>query len=278
MARPAALCRAFFLAAALACIQAAQTGCDRRGTQETHVTAPRPGQPWTNPIGMRFVPVPGLTALVSVYETRASEFARFVEETGLEWIPSDAGAEPDYPAVNVTWDDAIAFCDWLTRRDRLARLLGSRQHYRLPTDAEWSLLAGIPGETGATPAEKARAGLLHYSWEGTWPPPAGAGNFAGEEAPVDHTESDLSIDGYRDPFERLAPVGRFTPNRFGLHDLAGNALEFCSDWFDATHRGRVARGGSWLSGDPRTLSATHRVEIPPRAGLDVTGFRCVLEL
>jgi formylglycine-generating enzyme required for sulfatase activity len=94
---------------------------------------------------------------------------------------------------------------------------------------------------------------------------------------VDKTEPDLFVANYNDGYARLAPVRSFTPNAAGLYDLAGNVLEFCDDWFDASHRGRVARGGSWMSGDPRTLESTHRAEIPPRAGLDVTGFRCVVE-
>jgi formylglycine-generating enzyme required for sulfatase activity len=231
-----------------------------------------------NSLGMRFAPVEGTPALFSVYETRMKEFECFVGETKNDWIGPDLSVTPEHPAVNVTWDDAAAFCEWLTRRERVARILGPQQRYRLPTDAEWSLAAGISDESGANPAEKGDTPLLHHAWGSTWPPPAGQGNFAGEEAPVDRGEKDLFIAGYRDDFERLAPVGKFSPNRFGLHDLAGNAMEWCSDWFDATHRGRVARGGSWLSGDPRTLSSSHRAEIPPRAGLDVTGFRCVLEL
>jgi formylglycine-generating enzyme required for sulfatase activity len=152
----------------------------------------------------------------------------------------------------------------------------SRQ-YRLPTDAEWSIAAGLQEDSAGTPAEKRRTPILQYIWGSTWPPPPNSGNFAGEEAPVDQSEPDLFIKGYRDDYPRLAPVGKFPANRFGLHDLAGNVMESCEDWFDESHRGRVARGGSWMSGDARTLAATHRAEIPPRAGLDIVGFRCVLE-
>jgi formylglycine-generating enzyme required for sulfatase activity len=148
----------------------------------------------------------------------------------------------------------------------------------LPTDAEWSLAASLGAETGSSPAEKARVETFFFIWGAGWPPPAGAGNFAGVEAPVDKSEPGTHIPGYDDGFPRLAPVGKFAPNRFGLHDLAGNVLEWCDDWFDAAHRGRVLRGGSWLNGDPASLAATHRTELPPRAGLDVTGFRCVLDL
>jgi formylglycine-generating enzyme required for sulfatase activity len=239
---------------------------------------PQPGQPWTNPLGLSFVPVEGTPVLFAVTETPAGIFEQFVAETKLAWIAPDGEHGAGYPAGNVTWDNAVAFCQWLTQRDRTARLLGPRQQYRLPTDAEWSLAADLGDEGPGTPAEKSRSENARYVWAGPWPPPRGAGNFAGEEAEVDKTEPDLFVAGYDDGFPRIAPVGKFTPNRFGLHDLAGNVMEWCDDWFDASHRGRVARGGSFLSGDARTLSATHRAEVPPRAGLDVVGFRCVLAL
>jgi formylglycine-generating enzyme required for sulfatase activity len=259
-----------FLGGVIAC-GIGVSACSKR------VPAPGPPETWANSLGMHFVPVEGTPVLFSVYETRDAEFQAFVKETGSEWIPPDAETGGEYPAANVTWDDAVAFCQWLTNREHAAGTLASTRRYRLPTDAEWSLAAGLEEETSGTPAEKGAASLLRYVWGPSWPPPAKTGNFAGEEAPVDKTEPDLFIAGYNDGYPRLAPVGKFTANRFGLCDLAGNVVEFCDDWFDASHRGRVARGGSWMSGDARTLAATHRAEIPPRAGLDVTGFRCVLE-
>jgi formylglycine-generating enzyme required for sulfatase activity len=199
-----------------------------------------------------------------------------VQETHTPWIPPDAETGGDYPAANVTWDDAVAFCAWLTQRDQAAHALGAAQRYRLPTDAEWSLAAGLPAEDGNTPAAKGQSELLHYAWGSAWPPPAGAGNFAGEEAEVDKSEPGNFIAGYHDGYPKLAPVGKFAPNPAGLHDLAGNVMEWCEDWFDALHRDRVARGGSWLNGDPESLALEHRTALPPRAGLNVAGFRCVL--
>lgn len=239
---------------------------------------PQAGVPWTNSLGMRFVPVPGVRGLVSVNETRAADFAIFVKETRTPWIPPDAETGGDYPAANVTWDDAQAFCQWLTERERPSHPSMSMHFYRLPTDLEWSAAAGLADEDGSTPAARSDSDVLHYAWGSAWPPPAGAGNFAGEEAEVDRTEPGNFIAGYRDGYAKLAPVGKFPPNRHGLHDLAGNVMEWCEDWLDARHLGRVARGGSWLNGDPRTLSLTHRAELPPRAGVNVAGFRCVLEV
>jgi formylglycine-generating enzyme required for sulfatase activity len=249
--------------------------CSKR---EPVVKPLEPGKPWQNTLGMRFVPVPGTPVMFSVYETCVREFEPFEKETNLDRIGADVAQTAEHPVANVTWEDANTYCEWLTHRERAQGLLRPSQRYRLPTDEEWSIAAGIAGETGGTPGEKSSTKELRYVWGASWPSPQGAGNFAGEESEVDRNELHTFIQGYRDPFPRLAPVGRFTPNAFGLHDLAGNLLEWCDDWFDATHRGRVARGGSWLSGDARTLAATHRAEVPPRAGLDVTGFRCVLEV
>lgn len=249
---------------------------------------------------MRFVPGPVPSLLWSATETRAADFALFVKETRTPWIPPDAETGDDFPAANVTWDDAQAFCQWLTAREQNAGaplgtqpgIPGGPQHtpdpqprpaslrwrYRLPSDAEWSAAAGLPREDGNTPRARGESELRHYAWGSPWPPPAGAGNFSGEETEVDKSEPGNFIAGYRDGYAKLAPVGKFPPNRYGIHDLSGNVLEWCEDWFDARHLGRTARGGSWLNGDPDTLSLSHRAELPPRAGVNVAGFRCVLEI
>src|SRR5215216_374993 len=89
---------------------------------------------WTNSLGMRFVPVQGCAAWFSVTETRDTEFQQFVKETGTEWIPPDAESGGEYPAANITWDDAVAFCAWLSRREHASGFLPQAQRYRLPTD------------------------------------------------------------------------------------------------------------------------------------------------
>ena len=76
---------------------------------------------FVNTLGMRFAPVEGTTVLFSVFETRDAEFQAFVKATGLDWIPPDAERGGDYPAANVTWDDAVAFCRWLTEQEQAAQ-------------------------------------------------------------------------------------------------------------------------------------------------------------
>ncbi|HZI31215.1 MAG TPA: SUMF1/EgtB/PvdO family nonheme iron enzyme, partial [Candidatus Binatia bacterium] len=144
---------------------------------------------WTNHLGMVFVPVPHTQAAFSIYETRVSDFAAFAAThsklDGTDWnhalyhkvTPVSVG--PDYPVVAVSWNDANAFCYWLTKTERQMGIIPHGAVYRLPTDVEWSWAAGIGDrETGTTP--KARNGKLKdvYPWGTQYPPPPDAGNFA----------------------------------------------------------------------------------------------------
>ncbi len=115
---------------------------------------------------MKFVPV-GTNVLFSIWETRMQDFEAFVNATGHNagkgWRDSEAAAKdyaagfsqtPLHPVVNVSWNDAVAFCRWLTEKERAAGKLSAGQEFRLPTDAEWSLAVGLPPESGATPEAK----------------------------------------------------------------------------------------------------------------------------
>jgi heme-degrading monooxygenase HmoA len=133
------------------------------------------GTPWENSLGMRFVPVPGTKVLFSVWETRVQDYEAFVKATKREWQMADFKQEPTHPAVNVSWEDAQAFCAWLTQEERKGGRLKAKECYRLPTDAQWSWAVGIGDrETGSTPAEKDRKVPGVYPWGTGWPPPKGA--------------------------------------------------------------------------------------------------------
>lgn len=244
------------------------------------------GDPFTNSLGMVFVPVPPTGASFSIYETRVRDFAAFAalhpHLDGTNWnhalyhgvTPVSNG--PDYPVVNVSWNDAHAFCDWLTSKEHATGSLPAGKSYRLPTDDEWSWAAGIGGqETGSTPREKNSRLPDVYPWGTQFPPPPGAGNFA-DLAALHYFTNWPHIDGYNDGFVTTAPVGSFRPNPLGLYDLAGNAMEWCEDAYDATARQRVLRGGAWINCGPKSLLSSYREHTAPNRFSVATGFRCVL--
>ncbi len=247
--------------------------------------------PFVNSLGMKFVPVPiiggttnGKRVLFSVWETRVQDFGAFAKETKREWLRTDFVQGETQPAVKASWDDAQAFCAWLTEKERKEGKLSTNARYRLPTDHEWSCAAGIgeKEDAGMTPAALGKLFSDAFPWGTGWPPPTGAGNYAGEElkpaVAAGTYKSTPILAGYNDGFVETAPAGSFPANRLGLHDLGGNAWEWCEDWYDEKKIQRVQRGGSWLNGDQsQTLLATRGKMTPDTRNPNV-GFRCVLEL
>ena len=241
---------------------------------------------WTNDLGMIFVPVPHTVILFSVYETRVRDFAAFVathpQLDGTNWnhalyhnqTPVSAG--PDFPVVNVSWNDARAFCAWLTKTERQAGTISGKEIFRLPTDAEWSWAVGIGGREGeGTPKEKNSKIPDVFPWGIQFPPPPGAGNFA-DQAALNYFTNWPHIDGYNDGFVTTAPVGSFKSNVFGIYDLAGNAMEWCDDFYNGTNGQRVLRGGAWINCGPKSLWSSYREHAGANRCSVATGFRPVL--
>lgn len=219
-------------------------------------------KPYVNSLGMKFVPVPGTGVLFSIWETRVKDYKVFVEAKNREWPKPSFQQTEEHPAVNVSWKDATAFCAWLTEQERSAGRLSARQSYRLPSDEEWSAAVGLEKEGGSTPEERNMSAKGVYPWGTKWPPPNGAGNY----------DPSLKVDDY----EYASPAGSFEANRYGIHDLGGNAWEWCQDWYDAEKVLRVLRGPSWLGGSPVTLLSSYRSWGAPGDRRDINGFRCVL--
>lgn len=161
------------------------------------------------------------------------------------------GADPTLPATNIAWYEADAFCA------KLSGQLGSK--VRLPTEAEWEYAC--------------RAGTATRYPSGNTLTPAQA-NFAvaGKEG-------------------RLAANGSYPPNAWGLHEMTGNAAEWCADWYGdysadpqrdptgpETGLARVIRGGGWFTGPEECRSAFRRPEHTWYGRINDLGFRVVVEV
>lgn len=239
-------------------------------------------QPFDNSLGMSFVRVPGADFLICVNETRVRDFKAFVSATGHEsegptmvlegstwnttsaydWSSPNYNQSSDYPVTSVSWHDAVAFCQWLTKQERKLGLLRTTEVYRLPTDEEWSIAAGLGREPGTSPMEKEEAGSRRprYAWGSTWPPPDGAANI---------------MDTHGSPL----PVGSFKSSRDSLPDMCGNVWEWCQDDYMPDLGLRVLRGGAWHMQDKaeKEYALAYRHSDEPIRKTTYIGFRVVLE-
>ena len=187
---------------------------------------------------------------LAAYQTTNEEYSRFLRASGR--LQPASWDDPNFrhgqqPVVSVSWLDAVAYCEWLTR--------SCGKPYRLPTEAEWE--------------RAARGGVENsiYPW-GDCPPgqlPEYANRWkTGPE-----------------------PVGQYSPNAYGLFNLGDNVHEWCSDWYDAGYYAgspernplgpsagsrRASRGGSWRHHIKVTRTAA-RSSIPPEFKYTDYGFR-----
>ncbi len=225
---------------------------------------PAPGEPFTNSLGMKFVPLGDIQ--ISVWETRVQDYEAFCRATGRHFEPADFHQTATDPAVKVSWFDAMAFCKWLTEKEHNENLIEDRQVYRLPTDLEWSMAVGLVNESGATPEMRDGKIKNEFPWGKQWPPPNGAGNY-------------VAATGRRRG--ATMPVGSFKANSIGLYDLGGNVWEWCLDTYKggSSPTGRdwgVLRGGSWATSNRLEMQSSYR-NVVDRNDRDVIyGFRCVL--
>lgn len=180
--------------------------------------------------------------------TRASTFG--FQNPDFNWANPGYAVSNSLPVTIVSYRDAVAFCEWLSKRD--GRL------YRLPTEAEWEY-ACRAGSTGP----------YHFP-------------FASRDA---YCWSLWNIEGSVQP----RPVGTRQPNAWGLYDMSGNVREWCLDWysadayklaFDELPAGpldgtmRVIRGGCFIDMDA-FLRSSHRGKVDPKQAFNNQGFRVV---
>jgi formylglycine-generating enzyme required for sulfatase activity len=252
----------------------ALVGCGKKTTPSEPVTnaepkavgtKPTPPKAFTNTLGMVFKPVPGTEVAFCIWETRVKDYAAYAAANpGVDgnWKKPGFKQEDTHPVVKVSWNDAQAFCEWLTKKEMAEGKIKAGQKYRLPTDAEWSVAVGLGKEVGDTPEAKDGGIKDVYPWGKEWPPAVGAGNYS----------RFLKVDN----FDRTAPVGSFSANQFGLHDMGGNVWEWCEDKYSPTSSYRVLRGASWGDYNPDYLLSSLRLNYTPVYRSDYIGCRCVL--
>jgi len=199
---------------------------------------------------------------VGLREVTNKEFREFRGEHASGIFREETLDLDRQPVVRVSWQDAAAFCNWLSTKDGLPPAYvqkGSRLDlaqpvttgYRLPTEAEWEFVARHDG----------RQAIMKYPWGDSLPVAARSGNYADQSAIY---LTPVVINGYDDGFRVAAPVGSFPPNALGLFDLGGNVAEWTTDNYsiyvtdpekvvtDPAGPGQgdtwVLRGSSWLTG------------------------------
>jgi formylglycine-generating enzyme required for sulfatase activity len=188
------------------------------------------------------------------------------------------------PVAQVSWQDAAAYCNWLSQQDglpsayqpqggELVAVVPMNNGYRLPTEAEWEWAA----------RHRPDGTLWRYPWGNELPVAARSGNYADLSA---RTPLQDVISDYDDGFVAAAPVGSFTATNSGLFDIGGNVAEWTTDLYTTNYAAdevaidplnggagnqHVVRGASWRSSSVVELrSAMRSASVAPR---DDLGFR-----
>ena len=222
---------------------------------------------------------------IGVNEVRNRDFNKFRENhiSGEGLHPSLAGDLN--PVVNVSWNDAAEYCNWLSTQEGLALVYEKKfeqwqpitptpNGYRLPTEAEWVWAIRFQG----------RSSPLAFPWGNRLPPRPESGNYADRSA-IELVPSVLP--GYNDGFASTAPVGTFPANALGIYDGGGNVAEWVQDYYSVPTPGqvdpitdptgpvrganRVIRGSSWRQAGITELRLSYR-DYGNRGRPDV-GFR-----
>ena len=189
---------------------------------------------------------------MSKYEVTFEEYDAFTDATGRERANDRGWGRGRRPVIHVSWDDAVAYTQWLSSQ--------RGEKYRLPSEAEWEYAA----RAGST---------TKYSW--------------GNDIGVNRANCDGC--GSRWDYSETAPVGSFSANRWGLHDMHGNVWEWVQDCWNGNYRGAPADGSAWESGNcdrrvlrggswydyPRNLRSANRGRNTSEIRSNYCGFRVI---
>ncbi len=197
--------------------------------------------------------------LISQHEITVAEYAIFSQQTGYTMQTKVTEHNHNHPVVKVSWHDAIAFTNWLSRK--------TKKYYRLPTEAEWEFAA-----RAGTNSTYYTGNCIHSS----------QANFDGR-----HAEKHCPKSAYR---KKSLPVCSLDKNPYGLCDILGNVWEWTCSRYDELYGGselvcaaigekglRVQRGGSWDS-EPYQLRSAHRETGTVDYTNTTLGFRIVQEI
>ncbi|MFL3656054.1 MAG: SUMF1/EgtB/PvdO family nonheme iron enzyme, partial [Halioglobus sp.] len=218
-------------------------------------------------------------------EVTNAQFRQFEPDHNSGQVESSSLNQKHQPAAQVSWQQAAAFCNWLSKKEGLPAFYqqkkgivtgynSSATGYRLPSEAEWAWAARTSGQA-----------LLRFPWGDTFPPTQVVGNYADTTSAY---VTGSSLNSYTDGHVVSAPVASFKPNQHGLYDMGSNTSEWVHDVYGipsangATQRdplGRqpqtddnyVIRGASWDHSKLRELRLSYRDY--GQAGRDDVGFR-----